>query len=176
MNELQIKINNLQNLSIQQYNEILKDCAKFREMTAMVYVYDKMKQNGVTPNEETFKHIDKLHSKNINESNKILLKSELGKKLPPRRRIHKIMKGYNYTNNYNEALQYKPIVIDYINKNPDIATINNRIIMAKQISKNCNISFNHVRYIITNLKKTKFFDKNCIKNSKQESILKYFQS
>ena len=52
--------------------------------------------------------------------------------------------------------------------------INNRFKLAKNISKNCKISIRESRYIITNLKKTKFLKKN--DNQNQNSITDYFQS
>ena len=80
------------------------------------------------------------------------------KKLQPRRRIHKIMKGYNYSENYNNALQHMDKVKNYIKLNPHVKEYP-RIKLAKNIAKNCNITFNESRYIITNLKKIKFFGK-----------------
>ena len=76
-------------------------------MEAVVYVYDKIKSHGLTPSKETFKIIDPLHSKTIPENKNLLVPKELGKKtLAPRRRIHKIMKGHNYTDKHTEAMKY----------------------------------------------------------------------
>ena len=50
----------------------------------------------------------------------------------------------------------------------------NRIKMAKNISNNCNLKFDDVRYIITNLKKTKFLvNKNV---EQQKSITDFFKN
>ena len=45
------------------------------------------------------------------------------------------MKGYNYSKNYNNALQYVNIVKTYIELNPHIKEYS-RIKLAKNISKN----------------------------------------
>ena len=176
MEYLQKKINELdiEKTNINEYNKLLEQCAKYHEMNAMVYIYDHMKNNDIKPNEDSYIQIDKLHSKKIYESNKIKLNNNFsGNKLEARRRIHKIMKGYNYSDNYNNALKNKSKVVEYIENNPKIADIENRIALAKNISKNCNISFNDARYIITNLKRTKFLDKQ--RTKKQNTIESYFK-
>lgn len=170
MEQLQKKINNIDNLSLVEYNLILKDCADFKEMRAMVYVYDKMKHNNIQPDLESFKQINRLHSKTIPESCKIKVNIGPEKRLEPRRRIHKIMKGHNYKDNYQNALKHKQKVIDYLNSKDNI-DIDNRIKLAKLISKNVNIPFNDARYIITNLKKTNYFKNLSPKNN---TILDYF--
>lgn len=164
--------------SLNQYNNLLKRCVYAHEMAAVVFIYDHMNSNGVKPNEFTFKLIDKLHSKTIKENNEIYIKNQNVGKLKPRRRIHKIMKGHNYSKNYNAALEHLDKVKLYVTENPDVKYLG-RIALAKRISKKCNISFNDARYIITNLKRTKFL-KTEIKEvddfSKTEKILKKLDS
>ena len=81
------------------------------------------------------------------------------------------MKGYNYSENYNNALQHLELVKSYIILHPEIKTYN-KIKLAKTISSKCNITFNDARYIITNLKKTKFLiDQNM---NQQKSITDFF--
>ena len=75
------------------------------------------------------------------------------KKLASRRRIHKIIKGYNYKN----SLKNLELVKSYIELHSEIINYD-RIKFAKHISNNCNIPFNNTRYIITNLKKKKFIN------------------
>jgi hypothetical protein len=108
----------------------------------------------------------------IPESKTIYI-NELNNKnsLQPRRRIHKIMKGYNYTKNYNKALLHKEAVKLYIKSHPEVITLH-RIKLAKKISKGCKISFNDARYIITHLKRIKFF--STIENTKSKKITDYF--
>ena len=144
-------------LNLEQYNNLINKCVEFNEMAAVVYLYDRMKTQGIKPTEYTFTLIDKLHSKTCKESNIIYIKNQNVNKLAPRRRIHKIMKGYNYSDNYNNALKHLDKVKNVINLNPNIKTYG-RIKLAKTLQKECDITFNEARYIITNLKRTKFLN------------------
>ena len=146
---------NNHNLTLDQYNNLIKDCVEKKEMAAVVFIYDTMKEKKINPSDTTFKLLNKLHSKTIKESNEIYIKNQNIGKLNPRRRIHKIMKGYNYSDNYNNALIHLDKVKKYIESNPNIKEYS-RIKLAKTLSKNCSISFNDARYIITNLKRTKY--------------------
>lgn len=156
--------------SLEEYNLLIHACADLYEMNAVVFLYDNMKYHKIIPNNETYTYINKLHSKTCPEKNIIYIRDDGKKKLQPRRRIHKIMKGYNYTENYIDALRHIDKVKNYIKSNPHVKEYP-RIKLAKNIVKNCNISFNESRYIITNLKKTKFLVK---KKDSQTTILKYF--
>tara|TARA_E500000178_G_C16962493_1_gene726724 strand:- start:553 stop:1101 length:549 start_codon:yes stop_codon:yes gene_type:complete len=159
--------------TLKEYNILIEQCSNLHEMNAVIFLYDNMRYSKITPNNETYSHINKLHSKTCPEKNIIYIRDDGKKKLKPRRRIHKIMKGYNYSKNYNNALQYVNIVKTYIELNPHIKEYS-RIKLAKNISKNCDISFNNSRYIITNLKKTKFLVQNDKQNNKQKLIFEYF--
>ena len=174
MDLLKNKIYNLYDLtisySLKEYNDLIKKCVDLYEMSAVVFLYDNMKYNKINPDNETFKLINKLHSKKCPEKNFILIKDYDVSKLKPRRRIHKIMKGYNYSSNYNNSLKFIELVKSYIILNPEIR-LYNRIKLAKNICKNCNITFDNARYIITNLKRTKFLVDN--KNISKKSILDY---
>ena len=87
-------------------------------MTAVVFLYDSMKNNNITPDQNTYNLINKLHSKTIPENSNIYIKNINPIALKPRRRIHKIMKGHFYSANYNNALKNKDRVINYLDKNP----------------------------------------------------------
>ena len=159
MEQLKIEIYKLYNsdiiISLENYNRLIKDCVNRYEMAAVVFLYDDMKSKNINPDKYTYTLIDKLHSKTIPESNEIYIKNQNVGKLKPRRRIHKIMKGYYYSDNYNSALKNLDKVKDYLNNNPAIKNYN-KIKLAKNISKQCNINLRDARYIITNLKRTKF--------------------
>ena len=161
-------------LNLEQYNNLLKKCVDNYEMAAVVFIYDHMKDNNVEPDEKTFNLINRLHSKSVQENNEIYIKNQNFGKLKPRRRIHKIMKGHNYSKNYNAALIHLDKVKKYVLDNPDVKYLG-RITLAKRISKKCGINFNEARYIITNLKRTKFL-KTEIKEvddfSKTEAVLR----
>ena len=176
--KLKIKILNLEeNTDLKDFNNLIKLCVDRNEMGAVVYLYDKMIERDVKPDKNTYTLINKLHSKTIPESKQIVITYTDGKsRLQPRRRIHKIMKGYNYGNNYNSAKQYETKVREFLNKNPNYKTlVEQRIKLAKIISKNCGISFNDARYIITSLKRQKYFN-DCKNNiSKQTKISDFFK-
>ena len=168
MELLQTKINKLYEpdykLSQYNYNSLIRECVDNREFAATVFVYDHMISNNVKPNEFTFKTIERLHSKTLHENNNINLKWDGKTRLQPRRRIHKIIKGHNYTDNYQNALIHLDKVKAYLNKNESLKTMH-KDKLSKNISKNCNLSIKDVKYIITNLKRTKFIDPN-INNTK----------
>lgn len=174
MNKLQEDIDSLYNLenklTLTQYNKLLRECVNYKEMGATVFVYDHMLIHRITPTDETFKIIEKIHSKTISESKNIILKPSLKKTLQPRRRIHKIIKGYNYSDNYQKALVHLDMVKKYLNENQHLKTIQNKHALAKTISKKCQISIRDSRYIVTNLKRTKFLIKK-----EDNNILHYFE-
>ena len=43
--------------NLDQYNELIKKCAGEYEMSAVVFLYDNMKLNGIKPNKETFENL-----------------------------------------------------------------------------------------------------------------------
>jgi len=161
LEDLKQKIYNLYKpgikLSLNEYNNLIKLCVDINEMAAVVFIYDNMIENKISPDKNTYNLINKLHSKTIRENNEIYIKNQNIGKLNPRRRIHKIIKGYNYSDNYKNALIHLDKVKTYLNNNPDIKSYH-RIKLANTISKKCSITFDEARYIVTNLKKTKFIN------------------
>ena len=162
MDNLKDRVNRLYNveyrLTLEEYNTLLLDCVNRYEMAAVVFIYDHMKQSTIEPNEYTYSIIDKLHSKTVKQSNEIYIKNQNVGKLDPRRRIHKIMKGYNYSDNYNNAMIHLDKVKTFLDNYPEVQKYN-RMKMAKTISSKCSISFNDARYIITKLKRTNYLNK-----------------
>jgi len=165
---------NKNDISLNTYNSILKECVRHKEMEATVYIYDKIIKSGHKPNNVTFQLVDKLHSKTVPESNKIHIKyQDSAKRLAPRRRIHKIMKGHNYSDKYNNAKEHEEKVRKFLDDNPiHKAKIDKRIKLAKIISKSCHITFNDARFVITALKRKKYFSGKSSKS--QQSIMKFF--
>ena len=90
---------------VSEYNALLSKLVQKREMAAVVFVYDMMKRHGVTPNHHTFSLIDRLHSKTVPENRTISVPQLQARSLQPRRRIHKIMKGHQYTHKYDQAVR-----------------------------------------------------------------------
>ena len=143
-------------LSIEDYNLLIYHTTQHKEFAATVFVYDHMIANGVKPDPTTYKYINTLHSKTLPE-NKFIQLHITKRSLQPRRRIHKIMKGYLYKDQYQNALQYADKVKIYLTQHPDVSKTPNLIKLAKQISNTCYINMKDARYIITHLKRTRFF-------------------
>ena len=154
---LQSGIDNITKLTdIDKLNLLLEKCVLEYEMTAVVYIFDYMKENKYKPNELTYSLINKLHGKTIKEQSKLIIPDNGKKKLEPRRRIHKIMKGYDYS----KALKHKQIVIDYLNNNQYVYDGKNnkqKKLLINKIKTHCKISLSDVKFIITYLNRQKFF-------------------
>ena len=172
---LQDQINKIYNklvtLTLNEYNSLIKLAVQLYEMGAVVFIYDSIKDNNLQPSSETYTYINKLHSKTAPNNSTIKIPIKNTSSLKSRRRIHKIMKGYNYAKNYNKALLHKEDVKQYVKSHPELITLH-RIKLAKKISKACKISFNDARYIITHLKRIKFFTN--IENTKSNKITDYY--
>ena len=172
---LQKEIDNLyikkNGIPIFHYHKILRECVSNKEFAATVFVYDHLLKSGNKATQETFDIIEKLHSKTIQENNNIILKPTMEKHLSPRRRIHKIIKGHNYSSNYESAKKYKSKVKTFLDSNINLISLP-RIKLAKTISKDCSITFNDARYIITSLKRDGYFKKNI--NGNQHTLDYYF--
>ena len=152
---LQSSINSLydknKKISLDQYNDLLKECVLNKEFAATVFVYEHLIKN-YKPVKTTFEIIEKLHSKTIPDTNSIYIKPDGKTRLQPRRRIHKIIKGANYSDKYNGVTKYLSIAKEYIINNPDIVNKgHNKII--KDISKACSINHSDAKLVITHLKR-----------------------
>jgi hypothetical protein len=156
MTSLQEDINNInfKQFFIDDYNNLLDKATKQKEFTTTVFIYDHMIEHNITPNEDTFKLVDRLHSKTVPESNTIRLNLEAKKRLQPRRRIHKIMKGHNYSDKYGNAKQHVPEATELILKNPDYKYYH-KIKLAKLLAKQLNIDISIAKVVVTALKRSK---------------------
>ncbi len=175
---LQERIDNLTlattKLNLEAYHSILEQCVKENEFAATVFVYDHLLANGHKANKTTYKIIEPLHSKTVLEKDNIRLKPTIGKKLAPRRRIHKIMKGHNYTESYASAKIFIPKVKAFLAINNKLKN-EGRIKLAKSISKGCNISFNDARFVITALKREGYLTNNKMEVKTMKSVDSYFK-
>ena len=142
-------------LDINEYNTLLNEAILLHEYACVVFIYDYMNHRGIKPNNETYKIIEKGHDKKLIEHTNIKLKEDGIKRLPPKRRIHKIIKGHNYSDQYQSALKYLDIVKNFLNDKEELKKIH-KDKLCKEISKNCNITIRESKYTITNLKRTKF--------------------
>jgi len=161
---MQRKINELienpaKKMDITEYNKIIDQLTKMQEFKATVFVYDHMKNNKVTPNQTTMDMINRLHSKTLPENSNIKVELDNSiKRLRPRRRIHKIMKGYNYSDNYNDAVnKHLDAVEKYLANHTELKT-KNKIYVSKQLSKECNITTKDAKYVVTYLKRRNYFE------------------
>jgi len=175
--DLQQKINDLvekkiDSLSYDFYKSLIIDTVNQKEFAATVFLFDHMKSNNLKPKDDIYTIINKLHSKTLPENKKIKLPIDNKRKLQPRRRIHKIMKGHNNKEDYDDAKNNSNIVKEYLLKNKEIVKMNNRIVMAKKIKQNCDLDMKQIRFIITHLKRTKFFDQF----TTQTKISNFFKS
>lgn len=164
LNQIQFELDQLKTNTgkkLEDYNYLLRQCAQLNEMGATVYIYDIMREKNILPDKETYSIIDKLHSKTITENISLRIPKELGKRtLAPRRRIHKIMKGYNYHDQHTEALKYVGKVKGFLEIHPEYKNSTNRFFLAETIHNHCNIPIKICRIIITHLKKTKYLVSN----------------
>ena len=158
--------------TITEYNYTMKLCAMCHEMGAAVYVYDTMK-NTIAPDKETYNHLSKLHSKTLPEYSSIQLPYNDKRVLQHRRRIHKIMKGYNYTDLYNAAKIHIPAAKTLFNANNAIK-LSNKNKQSKYISDNLSIPIKTAKYVITALKREKFFKPS--NTFKPHSLAQYIAS
>ena len=159
MEQIQLNIDNINNLSnINDLNQLLKSCVLVYELDAVVYIFDYMKQNKYKPNDYTYQLINKLHSKKVNKNSNLKIPNNGKRKLDAKRRIHKIMKGYNYS----IALKNKNLVINFLennNYNYDGKNKKQEKVLIDLIKKNCNLPLSDIRHILTYLKRQKFFNK-----------------
>ena len=158
MSNLQEIINNINNkkLTINEYNKILSIASSKYEMSSIVFIYEHMKNNNIELNEESYKIINRLHSKTVKENDTIILPFDDKKRLEPRRRIHKIMKGKLMSEKYSDAKQYIDKVQELIkNYNYD----GDKIKLAKFISKGINVDIKFAKVIVTVLKRNKLINK-----------------
>lgn len=170
----QEEIDNIDNYDqLYQFNNLLEKLTKLSDLTAIVYVYDKLKAQINSIPDSTFIIISQVHHKNQPNNNKLRIPISNKKTLKPLRRIHKIVKGYQTRKNYNKALEHtekvKNIMIN-ISKPP-----NQRHKLAKEIQKQINIPIKDILYIITHLKRTKCLDKYLVRKSPNQDIRRYFK-
>jgi hypothetical protein len=158
--ELQYCIDNIKKLTLEEYNNILEKATDKNEFRTVVFIYDHMKSNSIVPSDKTYNLINKLHSKTIKENDTIKLPTDGKAKLQPRRRIHKIMKGYNYSDKYSNAKTYLPQVLDLFPKDSKY----NKIEIAKSISKKLSIDMNTAKLIVTAHKRN-----NKVKQDKEDT-------
>ncbi len=159
MSNLQIELNNIISLKdINEFNNLLKKCANLYQLEAVVYIFDYMKQLKFKPDDETYRILNTLHSKKIQDKSNLIVQKGSKKTLQPKRRIHKIMKGYNYS----KALKNKDIVINYLTNNEydyDGKDKRKEKVLINVLKLHCKLPVPDIRHILTYLKRQKYFIK-----------------
>ena len=143
-------------LSQKKYHEILLGCAMLGEMRACVFVYDHMLSKNIKPTKETISILQKVHSKTLTSNDTVLMHSRDTRKMLPRRRIHKIVKGANYSDLYNGACEkHLGSVRAFLDTNSSLKQLHKHK-LCRYISTELSIPEKDVRYVITKLKRTKY--------------------
>jgi pentatricopeptide repeat protein len=142
--------------TLDEYNTIIKLAVEQREFATVVYLYDHMKNKHIPPNNETYTLINKLHSKTLPENKTIKLSNlDSNLHLQPRRRIHKIMKGYNYSDNYTNVKKYIPDTLNLFYTHPDYKSLH-KDKLVKILSDSLKITMKESKLLITALKRGKY--------------------
>lgn len=160
--------------TLEEYNEMIDYASRNNEFASVVFLYDHMLAHGIKPDDETFKFINRNHSKTVPEKSTIRIPSDGKKHLQPRRRIHKIMKGYNYTEKYDKAKSYLPIVQKMFESHPEHKLVDNKIKMAKVVSRFCKIDMPLAKVVVTVMKRNKLV-KFTGKPQNQMTITHFFE-
>jgi len=146
----------IDNLDQSTYHQMLLTCAQLNEVRACIFIYDHMLSKKIKPNKLTIDILQIIHSKNIIVSDSLLTYPPDPTKLNPKRRIHKIIKGYNYSESYNNACEKNLNNIkNYLDSNKPLKEFHkNKLIPI--IAHQLLIPENEVRYVITKLKRIKY--------------------
>lgn len=139
----------------QTYLDLLRECVELREFRAAVFVWDRFAAKCGNPPEEAYLVMERLHSKTLPESSavRVPLLQAGARTLAPRRRIHKIIKGWRQRKTNLVAAQYTAKARGLLEGNPKLKTMP-RIPLAKELQKRCGVDFETARRLVTKLKQT----------------------
>ena len=159
--QLQLLVTPTYTPSPSTYIDLLRESVRLREFRAAVFIFDQIKSRGSTPTEEVYEILEQLHSKTLPESSgvRVPLLDPGAKTLAPRRRIHKIIKGWRQKKTNLVATQYLAKVQGFLGNQPEYKSLP-RIKLARKIEKGCRIDFETSRRIVTKLKQTGYLPKD----------------
>lgn len=145
---------------ISVYLSLLKNSVELQEFRAAVFVFDQIKATSSVIPEEAYQVLERLHSKTLPESSRVTVPvlDPSAKTLAPRRRIHKIIKGWKLKQTNQVATVFIPKVKGFLECHSDLKTIP-RIKLAKKIASGCHLDFETSRRIITKLRQTGYLPK-----------------
>lgn len=141
------------------YRSLMEKCVNKREFRAAVYVFDKVLEEYKTVSEDIYLILERLHSKSLTESSTIEVPSTDKKTLAPRRRIHKIIKGWRQKKTNVIATQYLAKAKGFLDGNPAHKKLP-RLSLARKLEKACHIEFETARRLVTKLKQTGYLPKD----------------
>eukprot|EP00040_Diaphanoeca_grandis_P004289 m.27924 g.27924 ORF g.27924 m.27924 type:complete len:231 (-) comp15835_c0_seq1:1711-2403(-) len=138
-----------------EFLALLRQCVDQREFAAAVFVWDQLFVRGWKPIDAAYRLLEGLHSKKIQESKAVKVPHVTPQALAPRRRIHKIIKGWRIKQVNVGVFDYVDKAIDVLNTNPNLKTLH-RHQLAKALRKLCNIAdLETARRLVTKLKQKK---------------------
>jgi hypothetical protein len=146
-------------LNIEQYKNLINKTTKSFEFEATIFFFDHMKQNKISPDEEIFQMINRLHKKEIQEKNTLKIPNKEKRKLQPKRRIHKIMKGQLNMNSYQEAKNHLPAAKKLLKENPEVKEMK-RFKIIDFLAKELKIEKKEAKNLVTALKRAKVLISN----------------
>ena len=141
------------------YRSLMEKCVNKREFRAAVYVFDKILEEYKTVSEDIYLILERLHSKSLPESSTLVVPSTGKKTLAPRRRIHKIIKGWRQKKTNVIAIQYLAKAKGFLDGNPGHKRLP-RLSLARKLEKACHIEFETARRLVTKLKQAGYLPKD----------------
>jgi pentatricopeptide repeat protein len=147
--------------NLKEYESLMGKCVNKRDFRAAVYVFDKILQHKIVPSETVYLTLEGLHSKSLPESSILEIPSDgmSQRKLAPRRRIHKIIKGWRQKKTNVVVKQYLDKARIFLGENPQYKTLP-RLSLARKLEKACHIEFETARRLVTKLKQTGYITNN----------------
>jgi hypothetical protein len=142
-------------LNLEQYKNLINKATKSFEFEATIFLFDHLKQNKFSPDEEIFQMINRLHKKEIQEKNTITIPGKNEKrKLQPKRRVHKIMKGQLNKESYQEAKNHLPAAKKLLKENPQVKEMK-RFKLIDFFVKELKVEKQEAKNLVTALKRAK---------------------
>lgn len=158
--QLQLLVTPSYQPELSTYLKLLDRCVELHEFQAAVFVFDQIKSRGWTPTDMVYTTLERLHSKTLPEFTKVKVPiiDPGAKKLQPRRRIHKIIKGWRLRRTNQIVDKYLPKVKGFLECHSAYKSLR-RVPLANHISYGCGLDFETSRRIVTKLRQTGYLPK-----------------
>lgn len=155
-------------LSLEEHIALLKLCSKHKEVAAAVYIYDSFKESYPNSIESVKDVMLSMHSKKLQPNDTIvvqvynflafisLCQVKDGKKLDPKRRIHKICKGWQVKDRNSNVADKKEEVKLWVLENKDqVENCKGRTNLARLFEKKFSVTRKEGKTLVTNMKQRK---------------------